>query len=61
VRFFADIDTGAVSEEAQSLIQVLVKHDLVLKAYVPDNEPRASARDHVSMTANALRDLGVLR
>ena len=60
VRFFADVDAGGVSEEAQSLIRVLVKHELAVKAYVTDNEPHASARDHVMMVANALHDLGVI-
>jgi hypothetical protein len=59
-RFFADTEAGGISEEAQSLIRVLVKHELAVKAYVTDNEPHASARDHVSMVANALHDLGVL-
>jgi hypothetical protein len=60
VRFFADVEAGGVSEEAQSLIRVLVKHELAVKAYVTDNEPHASARDHVMMVANALHDLGVI-
>jgi hypothetical protein len=59
-RFFADIEVGGMSDEAQSLIRVLVEHELAVKAYVPKNEPRASARDHVSMVANALHDLGVI-
>lgn len=59
-RFFADIEVGGISEEAQSLMRVLVAHELVVKAYATDNEPHASARDHVWMVANALRDMGVI-
>jgi hypothetical protein len=60
VRFFADIEAGGVSQEAQSLIQVLLQHELVVKAYAADDEHRPSARDHVWMVANALRDMGVI-
>jgi hypothetical protein len=59
-RFFADVEVGGISDEAQTLIRVLVEHELTVKAYVPKNEPRASARDHVRMVANALQDLGVV-
>lgn len=59
-RFFADVEVGGISDEAQALIRVLVEHELTVKAYVPKNEPRASARDHVWMVANALQDLGVV-
>jgi len=60
VRFFADAETGTVSEQALSLIRVLVGQGLALKAYVSENEPRALARDHLVMVANTLRDLGLL-
>jgi hypothetical protein len=60
VRFFADAETGTVSEQALSLIRVLVGEGLALKAYVSENETRALARDHLSMVANTLRDLGLL-